>query len=290
MYLQECRPIYCGGYGHLSTEDSCSDDGIEVLSDVFSICLNFTFVRPISLTTFQDIMTFFTEYLPSWGGLGSVDSVYYKLCGSAVSVAIVTLNIQRNELTYKALINTIKQQLANKSIVVVVEQETIAIVHSVSEYSRFVVSYQESSFGNFVPYWSHNLYVNENEPAIAQQLNINDHIYEPWIDLSSVNIRPRITKLSFCRQVELLQRDIEIIHDIALYIRINDKFVFENNFVAVRDKETNRLTVRVCLEDFLNEDITSASMSSAPVFRLSYTSSLAILLMFVFTGLCMQHL
>jgi len=292
LHFQECRPIYCGGNGQLSTEDSCRDGGIEVLSDEFSICLNFSFVRPTSLPTFQKIMSNFTDYLPSWGGLGVVDSVYYKVGGSVVPMAIVTLIIQRNELTYKALINIIKQQIADKSIVDV-EQEKIEIVYSVSEYSRFMLSHQESSFGYYVPYWMDRmLSENENEPTIAHNINDVDHVYEPWLVNNEgfgapVDFRPRITKLSFCNQVELHQHEIEVFRDIVVYNRINDKFIFENNFVAVRDIETSRLKVRVCLEDFLNEDITSTSMSSAPVFRLSFTSRLATLLMFVFTDMCM---
>ena len=234
-------------------------------------------------------MSNFTDYLPSWGGLGTLDSVYYKLQGSAVSVAIVTLIIPRNELTYKALINKIKQQLSDTSIVVV-EQEKVSIVYSVSEYSRFVLSYQESSFGHYVPVWSHILNGNENELTISQKVNITDHMYEPWLvrnegfHLSTLDFRPRITKLSFCRQVELLQQDIEIIHDITVYIRINDKFVFDYNFVARRDKENDSLTIRVCLEDFLDEDNTSVSGSSS----LNFTFRLAAL-MFVFTCMCIQR-
>jgi len=295
LHLQECRSIYCGGFGHLSTVDSCSDGGIEVLSDEFSICLNFTFVHPTSITTFQKIMSNFTDYLPSWGGLGVVDSVYYKVGGSAVPMAIVTLIIPRNKITYHALINTIKQRLSDKSIVVV-EQEKIEIVYSVSEYSRFMISNQKSSFGHYIPYWMDRiLSENTNEPTIARNLNDVYHVYEPWLVNNEgfgapVDFRPRITKLSFCNQVELQQHEIEVFRDIVLYNRINDKFIFENNFVAVRDKETNRLTVRVCLEDFLNGVITSAAGSSSHVFRLSFTSRLATLLMFVFTGTCMQHL
>jgi len=260
LCFQDCRPVFCEGNHLVSKHNSCPDSDVKILSEEFGLCLNITFNPPISLNIFQQIMSNFSNQLPMWKNLGLIDWVYYKIKNETVAYAIATMSIQRNKRSYKIMIKGIKRGLAYHVIAMVNEKE-IQVIQHISDYCEFSLS----NHGKFIPSWTKEL-LNKNgyEHILRPSLIQSEFIFEilkfstngRFISIS----KPQITKLSFCRQVELKKHEATVVEDVVLYVNLTGRLVFD--FVATRDLDTADVLVRVCLEDFPFDELRMSSASS----------------------------
>jgi len=252
--------VFCEGNHLVSQHNACPDIDDEILNQEFRLCLNITYNPPISFNIFQQIMSNFSEQLPMWNNLGIMDWVYYKIKDETVAYAITTMSIERNKRSYKFMIKRIKRGLSHQ-VIAMVNEKKFQVVQHISDYCEFSLS----NHGKIIPSWTKELLSkNGYEHILRPSLIESDFIFEK-LDLSEngrfVSVsRPQITKLSFCRHVELKQHEATIIEGVVLYVNLTGRLVFD--FVATRDLDTADVLVRVCLEDFPFDELRMSSASS----------------------------
>jgi len=258
--FQDCRPVFCEGNHLVSKHNSCPDIDDEILNQEFRLCLNITYNPPISLNIFQQIMSNFSDQLPMWNNLGIMDWAYYKIKDKTVAYAITTMSIKRNKRSYKIMIKRIKRGLAHQ-VIAMVNEKKIQVVQHISDYCEFSLS----NHGKIIPSWTKELLSKNGYGHILRPSLIESEFVFEKLDLSEngrfVSVsRPQITKLSFCRHVELKQHEATIIEGVVLYVNLTGRLVFD--FVATRDLDTADVLVRVCLEDFPFDELRMSSASS----------------------------
>jgi len=260
LCFQDCRPVFCEGNQLVSKHKSCPDSDVKILSEEFGLCLNITFNPPISLNIFQQIMSNFSEQLPMWKNLGLIDWVFYKIKNKNVANAIVTMTIQRKKRSYKTMIKGIKRGLAYHVIAMVNEKE-IQVIQHISDYCEFSLS----NHGKFIPSWTKELLNKKGYEHILRPSLIESEFIFQKLELSTngrfISVsKPQITKLSLCRQVELMKHEATVVEDVVLYVNLTGRLVFD--FVATRALDTTDVLVRVCLEDFPFVELRMSSASS----------------------------
>lgn len=257
--------MYCGGYELVVPKKPCSGSlgNVEVLSEEFHICLNFTFVPSMSLATFQRFIEEFEIILPDWGKFGKIDAVFYKIQDDVVVHALIRFAILKKKRSYKTLIMNINRWLARTGFVGTYEDEKIKVFQSLSDFCQFN-EYNKTSNPKVVPQWMKLLLNdNENHQNARQWFNESDHVYlrlptakNPHFVFS---FKPQISKLSFCKQVDLTETEFTLIQEDLLYITIHGQFLYENSFVVTRDLGANILKARICIDDFPYDEMRLSS-------------------------------
>ena len=260
--LQECRPIFCAGNNLVSNENLCPDSDVDILSNDFSLCLNITFYPMISFITFQQIISNASHYLPTWVYQRSEQFIYYKMTEDIVDYAILKKKVLKNKRSYNNMIKGIQQRLS-MDVFTEINDQKIRVVQRVGDFCLFSTSPYNSSYGKIIPLWINKLLqIYGNEHILEPIVNVSEFIFEKRrirLNMYSDD-NPQITKLSFCRQVELTKHEATVIEDMVLYVNLTGKLVFD--FVATRDLLTTDVRVRVCLEDFPYDELRMSSGSS----------------------------
>jgi len=278
--------VFCEGNSLVSKDNSCPDNDVEVLIEEFGLCLNITFDPTISLITFSQIMSNFSDILPMWGNPAIIDSIFYKMTDDSVAYAILIMSTKKTR-TYSTMIKRIKRILAKIIVVKTNEKEKIRLLQNLSDYCGFSESSLKSGRGKFIPLWMDKVFKSNGNEIIGETISESDFIFEALettdISIHGSGVKTQITKLSLCRQVELMKHEATVVEDVVLYVNLTGKLVFD--FVATLDMDTADVHVRVCLEDFPYDEL---RMSSACPDGFDFPYLMSVLFCTMTLSLCLH--
>jgi len=258
--------VLCSGHSLVSTENTCPGSDVEILSEVFSLCLNITFDPIISLITFQQIISNFSNNLPIDDYYGHDFTIYYKRTYDIVAYAIIRIFVHKNKRSYNTVIKDIRQQLAI-DLFTEINGQNIRVAQRVGDYCDFSTTRFNSS--DALPS-SIKFLRSRDQHFLESIVNVSEFIVERMHIGGGISpkLSPPITKLSFCRQVELGKHEATVIGDRLLYVNLTGRLVFD--FVATHDPFTADVRVRICLEDFPYDELRLSSSSLNGLARLLF--------------------
>ena len=259
LCFQECRPVLklCAGNNLVSKENACPDINVEILSNVFNLCLNITFDPMISFITFQLIISNVSNNLPIGDYHGHDGYIYYKMTGDVVAYVIIKVLVHRNKRSYNTMIREIQQRLTI-NVFAEINNQKFRVVQRIADYCDFDINFSNRSLS--VPEAITILSMSGKQHVLESIVDIAEFFVERRRIKGGIRSNPLITKLSFCRQVELTKHEATVIEDLVLYVNLTGRLLFD--FVATRDVLTAEVRVRVCLEDFPYDELRMSSGSS----------------------------